>query len=127
MMTNLSSHADHTWSQHGRCVYCDDCDIRLYQGKLPARGDQKANAKSIDDILDATREKIIAKDKKEWEERSLDQEAAFEAGKASYVPGESIMDRMRRGNPHKGTNLAVWYNRGWQNAEGEYFSSKERS
>jgi hypothetical protein len=29
-------HMPHRWKQVGRCVYCDDCGVRLYQGTLPA-------------------------------------------------------------------------------------------
>jgi hypothetical protein len=32
----LELHEAHTWKQVGRCVYCDDCQERLYQGRLPA-------------------------------------------------------------------------------------------
>ena len=31
----IDSHQDHTWKQVGRCVYCADCKVRLYQGKIP--------------------------------------------------------------------------------------------
>jgi len=31
----LGRHASHTWKQIGRCVYCDDCKTRLYQGQIP--------------------------------------------------------------------------------------------
>ena len=31
----LVPHMGHKWKQVGRCVYCDDCAARLYQGKLP--------------------------------------------------------------------------------------------
>jgi len=31
----FAAHAPHTWSQIGPCVYCDDCNERLYQGQLP--------------------------------------------------------------------------------------------
>lgn len=31
----LIAHEAHTWKQVGRCVYCDDCGDRLYQGRLP--------------------------------------------------------------------------------------------
>lgn len=31
----LDLHIDHAWKQVGRCVYCDDCGERLYQGSLP--------------------------------------------------------------------------------------------
>jgi hypothetical protein len=33
---NIEPHYPHTWRQVGRCVYCDDCGVRLYQGRLPA-------------------------------------------------------------------------------------------
>lgn len=29
-------HAAHPWKQIGRSVHCESCDLRLYQGKLPA-------------------------------------------------------------------------------------------
>ena len=31
----IARHQDHTWEQVGRCVYCVDCDERLYQGRIP--------------------------------------------------------------------------------------------
>jgi hypothetical protein len=31
----LTAHEAHTWEQVGRCVYCADCAVRLYQGRLP--------------------------------------------------------------------------------------------
>ena len=31
----LYEHADCKWSQVGRCVYCDDHGVRLYQGDMP--------------------------------------------------------------------------------------------
>lgn len=30
----LAAHADHEWVQVGPCVYCDDCNERLFQGRL---------------------------------------------------------------------------------------------
>lgn len=36
MTAETSAHAQHTWAQVGPCVYCADCDVRLYQGQLPA-------------------------------------------------------------------------------------------
>jgi hypothetical protein len=30
-----SGHDQHTWMQIGRCVYCVDCNKRLYQGTIP--------------------------------------------------------------------------------------------
>jgi hypothetical protein len=32
----LAEHEEHDWRQVGRCVYCQSCDVRLYQGTLPA-------------------------------------------------------------------------------------------
>lgn len=32
---HLDLHEAHTWEQVGRCVYCADCQERLYQGYLP--------------------------------------------------------------------------------------------
>lgn len=29
-------HEGHTWEQVGLCVYCVDCEVRLYQGTVPA-------------------------------------------------------------------------------------------
>jgi hypothetical protein len=31
----LASHIDHNWRKIGGCVYCTDCDVRLYHGDLP--------------------------------------------------------------------------------------------
>lgn len=121
---NLSEHAGHNWSQQGRCVYCDTCNVRLYQGKLPAPGKQKEEAEAIDKMLDGVRAKVEAKVKKEWDERTPEQHKAWEEGRASYVAGESILDRMRRGNPYKGTDLASWFNLGWQNAETDYYQQE---
>ena len=30
----LDAHKDHEWVQIGPCVYCDDCNTRLFQGRL---------------------------------------------------------------------------------------------
>ena len=35
----LAAHAEHEWVQVGPCVYCDDCNTRLFQGRLA--GDRK--------------------------------------------------------------------------------------
>ena len=32
----FAHHAPHKWKQVGRCVWCHDCNVRLYQGTLPA-------------------------------------------------------------------------------------------
>jgi len=31
----IAEHDDHAWQQVGRCVYCHDCGLRLYQGTMP--------------------------------------------------------------------------------------------
>ena len=31
----LTEHQEHEWRQIGRCVYCQPCNVRLYQGTLP--------------------------------------------------------------------------------------------
>lgn len=33
---SLAEHEAHTWEQVGLCVWCTDCDVRLYEGELPA-------------------------------------------------------------------------------------------
>lgn len=33
--TQMSLHDDHIWERIGPCVYCDDCKVRLYQGRIP--------------------------------------------------------------------------------------------
>lgn len=35
MVTEIGRHDDHAWQQIGRCVYCHDCQERLYQGSIP--------------------------------------------------------------------------------------------
>lgn len=36
MFAKIAKHDDHCWEQVGRCVYCVDCQQRLYQGTIPA-------------------------------------------------------------------------------------------
>jgi hypothetical protein len=31
----IMAHDEHEWEQVGRCVYCHDCGVRLYQGTIP--------------------------------------------------------------------------------------------
>lgn len=38
----LAEHQDHEWRQIGRCVYCQPCNERLYQGTLPPEKKGKA-------------------------------------------------------------------------------------
>lgn len=35
LFEEIARHEDHTWEQVGRCVYCVDCNQRLYQGRVP--------------------------------------------------------------------------------------------
>lgn len=32
----LDAHQAHPWHQVGRCVFCGPCNVRLYQGTVPA-------------------------------------------------------------------------------------------
>jgi hypothetical protein len=36
LFTEIAGHDNHAWQQVGRCVYCHDCNQRLYQGKIPS-------------------------------------------------------------------------------------------
>lgn len=50
---NLAEHADHPWVQRGRCVYCETCRVRLFQGKVPKTdGARRAFALMMDRVLD---------------------------------------------------------------------------
>lgn len=31
----IGVHQEHFWKQVGRCVYCSDCNVKLYQGSIP--------------------------------------------------------------------------------------------
>jgi hypothetical protein len=33
ILRDLNKHACHPWKQVGPCVYCDTCNVRLYQGE----------------------------------------------------------------------------------------------
>jgi hypothetical protein len=35
----LASHEPHRWEAIGLCVWCADCNVRLYVGELPERKD----------------------------------------------------------------------------------------
>lgn len=39
----LDAHADHEWVQVGPCVYCDDCNTRLFQGRLAGERKDRAS------------------------------------------------------------------------------------
>jgi hypothetical protein len=51
----LEIHSDHTWKRIGRCVYCDDCNERLYQGRIPD-DHKKVKVKSRNRTPTATQE-----------------------------------------------------------------------
>jgi len=40
----LAEHQEHEWRQIGRCVYCQPCNVRLYQGTLPPNRKPKRSA-----------------------------------------------------------------------------------
>jgi hypothetical protein len=39
----LDAHKDHEWVQVGPCVYCDDCNTRLFQGRLSGERKERAS------------------------------------------------------------------------------------
>lgn len=39
----LAEHERHRWAQVGPCVWCDDCDVRLYNGQLPRERNPEAS------------------------------------------------------------------------------------
>jgi len=41
----LEEHREHQWREIPPCVYCVDCDIRLYQGSLPEWKDPELAAR----------------------------------------------------------------------------------
>ena len=41
-MSNIVDHKDHTWEYREPCVYCKDCNFRLYHGRLPRTDLEKA-------------------------------------------------------------------------------------
>ena len=49
-MTTMTEHVTHTWVRVPPCVYCEDCNVRLYQGELPQNQQGK---ESIAAMLDA--------------------------------------------------------------------------
>jgi hypothetical protein len=53
----LAAHEEHRWVEVAPCVYCDDCNIRLYQGTLPERKDpgRAARQAACDHEWDAER------------------------------------------------------------------------
>jgi hypothetical protein len=41
----LAPHLEHEWREVPPCVYCVPCDVRLYQGSIPASKDPELAAK----------------------------------------------------------------------------------
>jgi hypothetical protein len=54
---DLARHADHKLSKHGRCVYCDTCGQRLYQGLMLSAEDRAELRKILDEHGTSTRGK----------------------------------------------------------------------
>ena len=53
---NITDHKDHEWEFRKPCVYCKDCNIRLYQGKLPKDQEGKESVgKALDSLIKAAR------------------------------------------------------------------------
>ena len=41
----IEQHRDHEWREVPPCVYCVPCDVRLFQGSIPAEKDPALAAK----------------------------------------------------------------------------------
>jgi hypothetical protein len=54
---DLARHADHKLSKQGRCIYCDTCGQRLYQGLMLSDADRAELRKMLDAPGTATRGK----------------------------------------------------------------------
>lgn len=52
MTLRVADHAEHRWERRGQCVYCADCDVRLYQGCRPGPRKQAQLAQALDTIRD---------------------------------------------------------------------------
>ena len=35
LLLSIQPHEQHSWKQVGRCVWCEPCGVRLYQGTIP--------------------------------------------------------------------------------------------
>lgn len=45
------SHVNHEWEQVGRGVYCQDCNVLLYHGRMPPVGPQRAELMTWLDLV----------------------------------------------------------------------------
>ena len=64
---HIRAHVDHVWSQVGPCVYCEPCNVRLYQGQVALFEEKEAMAVIFDGIHEQTttewaymREQVLA-------------------------------------------------------------------
>lgn len=39
---SVGVHGEHKWEQIGSCVYCADCNVRLFRGMLPTSPSMKS-------------------------------------------------------------------------------------
>ena len=39
---SIVGHGMHAWKKVGRCIYCADCNVLLFQGTLPTSPEMKA-------------------------------------------------------------------------------------
>ena len=51
----IADHVDHEWVQMGGCVWCDNCQLRLYKGRLGNPENKVRQAQMLDDIIQAAR------------------------------------------------------------------------
>lgn len=122
----FSDHVSHEWQQVGPCVYCS-CGPRLYQGKLVK--DKAATAAAMDAITEAHEKKAAERDRKEWAERTPEQERAYGEGREAFRDDFSVVDRLglnpytpkKTGKPlgHPDTQLMRWWSWGWDDVEFE--------
>lgn len=94
----FGGHAGHTLSQVGPCVYCDDCDIRLYQGTLPDKKRVPAPAKERHDrwfkhAMDLAAE--VSRLRAEVDTLRADQALDQEGHQRVCVPIEAERDTLR--------------------------------
>ncbi len=57
-LAELKVHDDHTWQQVGPCVYCVDCNKRLFQGTI-GKSHEKVLTKSWDAARDPEKTKSM--------------------------------------------------------------------
>lgn len=67
-----------------------------------------------------------------WAKATPEQKSAFEVGKASYIPGKRMMDKVGE-NPYSARNsgtkdheLYSWWNEGWTRSQNKYLESQAK-